>query len=221
MLVMIERFSGQVIPEPHISGRKTIDEKSLIYFITAVLAGCLMGCAPMRSANGLPQHSPALRVFLVRHAERYYDSREDPPLTAEGEERANALAETLRDAGVTAIITSQWIRAKDTAQPLASLLKITPEVVPTVDPPQDYFDATANAVRRHKDGTILIVGHITIPNIIAALGGPQLPTICESVYSDLFLLIPAFGWDGLTRLRYGAAEDIPPRCRNLPESRPD
>mgnify|MGYP003575678616 CR=1 FL=1 len=57
----------------------------------------------------------------MRHAERFNDSREDPPLTAEGKERAKALADTLRDAGVTAIITSQWMRAKDTAQPLADL----------------------------------------------------------------------------------------------------
>jgi phosphohistidine phosphatase SixA len=194
-------------------------KKVSIYFVTAVLAGCLVGCAAMRPADGLPQDSPAQRVFLVRHAERYYDSREDPPLTAEGKERAKALAETLRDAGVTAIITSQWIRAKDTAQPLANLLKITPQVIPTADPPQEYFEATANASRRDKFGTVLIVGHITIPNIIAALGGPQLPTICESVYSDLFLLVPALGWEGLTRLHYGAGEDISPRCRNLPDFR--
>ena len=191
------------------------------FIVTAVLAGCLTGCATMQQANGSPQYSPAQRVFLVRHAERYYDSREDPPLTAEGKERARALAETLRDAGVTAIITSQWIRAKDTAQPLANLLKITPEVVPTADPPQEYFEATANALRRHKNGAVLIVGHITVPNVIAALGGPQLPTICESVYSDLFLHVPSLGWDGLTRLHYGTAEDISPRCRNLPDSRPD
>jgi hypothetical protein len=65
-----------------------------------------------------------------------------------------------------------------------------------------------------RNNTVLVVGHITIPNIIAELGGPQLPTICESVFSDLFLLAPALGWDGLTRLRYGAAENISPGCRN-------
>ena len=89
----------------------------------------------------------------------------------------------------------------------AALLKITPEVISTVDPPHEYFKATANAIRRMRNDTVLVVGHITIPNI-AELGGPQLPTICESVFSDLFLLVPALGWDGLTRLRYGAAENI-------------
>jgi len=189
--------------------------------VTTVVASSLTGCATMQSTNGSSLYNPAQRVFLVRHAERFNDSREDPPLTAEGKERAKALADTLRDAGVTAIITSQWIRAKDTAQPLANLLKITPEVIPTADPPHEYFEATANALRRLKNDTVLIVGHITIPNIITELGGPRLPTICESVFSDLFLLVPVLGWDGLTRLHYGAREDIPQRCRNLPDLRPD
>jgi phosphohistidine phosphatase SixA len=184
-------------------------------FLTTVLAGSLAGCAIMQSTNDSAVDNPARRVFLVRHAERFNDSREDPPLTAEGEQRAKALADTLRDAGVTAIITSQWKRAKDTAQLLADLLKITPEVIPTADPPHEYFQATANAIRRLKDDTVLVVGHITVPNIIAELGGPQLPTICESVFSDLFLLVPALGWDGLTRLRYGAGDEISPRCRNV------
>ncbi len=184
-------------------------------FLTTVLAGSLAGCAIMQSTNDSAVDNPARRVFLVRHAERFNDSREDPPLTAEGKQRAKALADTLRDARVTAIITSQWKRAKDTAQPLADLLKITPEVIPTADPPHEYFQATANAIRQLKDDTVLVVGHITVPNIIAELGGPQLPTICESVFSDLFLVVPALGWDGLTRLRYGAGEDISPRCRNV------
>jgi phosphohistidine phosphatase SixA len=184
-------------------------------FLTTVLAGSLAGCAIMQSTNDSAVDNPARRVFLVRHAERFNDSREDPPLTAEGKQRAKALADTLRDAGVTAIITSQWKRAKDTAQLLADLLKITPEVIPTADPPHEYFQATANAIRRLKEDTVLVVGHITVPNIIAELGGPQLPTICESVFSDLFLLVPALGWDGLTRLRYGAGEEISPRCRNV------
>lgn len=47
------------------------------------------------------------------------------------------------------------------------------------------FPSTANALRRLKDDAVLVVGHITIPNIIAELGGPQLPTICESVFSDV------------------------------------
>ncbi|MGH7829834.1 MAG: hypothetical protein ACREP8_06610, partial [Candidatus Binatia bacterium] len=97
-------------------------------------------------------------------------------------------------------------------------LGITPEVVPLHGKETlRNIEETAAAVRRHKDETVLVVGHITVTGVIAALGGPKLPTICENVFSDLFLFIPARGEDGLVRLRYGAPEDISPRCRNLPE----
>lgn len=131
-------------------------------------------------------------MFRVRHAERFNDLREDPALTvkankSEGLRRYAARCRGYRNLNFTVAT------AKDTAQPLANLLNIAPQVIPTADPPHEYFQATANAVRRLKDETVLVVGHITIPNIIAEFGGPQLPTICEGVFSDLFLLIPALG----------------------------
>ena len=73
--------------------------------------------------------------------------------------------------------------------------------------------AVAAAVRRHKDETVLVVGHITVTGVIAALGGPRLPTICENVFSDLFQFTPAAGDQGLVHLHYGAVEDISPKCR--------
>jgi broad specificity phosphatase PhoE len=179
-----------------------------LFFIN--LIGCATGPQSNRPADG----GSARYVFLVRHAERYFDSEDDPALTPVGIERAQALAATLRDAGVSAIITTQWSRTRDTAKPLATLLKIKPEVVPVHEGEAlRNIAETAAAVRRHKDETVLVVGHITIPGVIAALGGPRLPTICENVFSDLFLFIPVAGEDGLLRLRYGAPEDISPRCK--------
>jgi len=46
-------------------------------------------------------------VFLVRHADRL-DQSEDSPLSQAGEERAQRLASLLKDAGITAIYTSQF-----------------------------------------------------------------------------------------------------------------
>jgi phosphohistidine phosphatase SixA len=172
-----------------------------------------LGCATGRSVGEAESLGSARRVFLVRHTEREWDG-EDPPLTAVGEARAQALAATLRDAGVTAIITTQWRRTRDTAKPLAALLRITPEVVPVHEGKAlENIREVAAAVRRHKDETVLVVGHITVTRVIAALGGPDLPTICENVFSDLFLYTPAAGEDGLVRLRYGAPEDISRICR--------
>lgn len=173
----------------------------------------LAGCASNTQSAGADKLSSARLVFLVRHTEREWEG-EDPPLTREGELRAQALTATLRDAGITAIITTQWQRTRDTAKPLATILRITPEVVPVYEgKAAENSLAVAAAVRRRKDEVVLVVGHITVTGVIAALGGPRLPTICDNVFSDLFVFAAAAGDQRLLHLHYGAVEDIAPHCR--------
>jgi broad specificity phosphatase PhoE len=94
----------------------------------------------------------------------------------------------LRDSGITAIITTQWRRTRDTAAPLAKLLSITPQVVPVYEgKSRENIDQGVDTVRRRKDETVLVVGHITVTGVIAALGGPILPTICENVFRFIFV----------------------------------
>ena len=184
----------------------------LLLWLVSSNLGCAVNSRPSDGATPtLPRY-----VFLVRHAEREWEG-EDPPLVAAGEARAQALAETLRDAGITRIVTTQWRRTRDTAEPLGKLLRITPEVIPVLEgKARENVEEVAWVVRRYKDETVLIVGHITVTGVIAALGGPSLPTICDNVFSDLFLFTPAAGEAGLVHLHYGAAEDISPRCRLVP-----
>lgn len=193
----------------------------MYYFRSKLIWLLALLCAVMNSVgcalNSRPSDGDKLtlprQVFLVRHTEREWEG-EDPPLVTAGEVRAQALAETLRDAGITRIVTTQWRRTRDTAQPLAELLKLTAQVIPVFDgKARENIDEVAAAVRRYKDETVLIVGHITVTGVIAALGGPRLPTICDNVFSDLFSFTPAAGDAGLLHLHYGAAEDISPRCR--------
>jgi phosphohistidine phosphatase SixA len=187
--------------------------KIISLFLFHCVAIGMMGCAARPDAARNEKLASARQVFLVRHTERFNDGA-DPGLTREGEARAQALVAALRDAGITAIITTQWRRTRDTAAPLAAILRITPEVVAIDDKrPLEHFQAVADAVRRHRDENVLVIGHITVTNIIAALGGPRLPTICENVFSDLMVFSPAAGDQGLLHLHYGAAEDISPRCR--------
>ena len=182
-----------------------------LLLLSVVLAS--MGCAVSSRPSEGDKLSLPRQVFLVRHAEREWEG-EDPPLVATGEARAQALAETLRDAGITRVVTTQWRRTRDTAQPLAKLLKLTAQVIPVLEgKARENIEEVAAAVRRYQDDTVLIVGHITVTGVIAALGGPRLPTICDNVFSDLFLFTPAAGDAGLLHLHYGAAEDISPRCR--------
>jgi len=67
----------------------------------------------------------------------------------------------------------------------------------------------ARVVReRHAGETVLVVGHSnSVPAIIAALGGPKLPELCDAEYSRLFVLvIDGSGPARLTRASYGAPD---------------
>jgi broad specificity phosphatase PhoE len=141
-------------------------------------------------ARGQTQPSdPATVVLLVRHAERAAQPEDDPPLTEGGRRRAEALAGIVKDARPAAIMTTQLRRTVETAQPAAAATGVTPELVPvSAAARQQNVTDVAAAVRRHPGKTVLVVGHSnTVSLIISALGGPNLPAICEPVYDKLFV----------------------------------
>jgi phosphohistidine phosphatase SixA len=171
---------------------------------------------PANRADQLPV------LVLVRHADKSAQPADDPPLTAAGAKRAQDLAAALRNAGVTAIITTQLRRTRETAQPLATVLGLSPEVIrvgeralvsnPAADtrlPPEvaearaEYIKVLDPAVRR-LSGVVRVVGHDwSVPGLIASLGGPKLPNICPSVYDNFFVLTSDRGKAHLIQGRYG------------------
>lgn len=150
-------------------------------------------------------------VYLVRHGEKSTAVANDPnpALTPAGRARAEALAAKLANAGVTHIISTQWTRTRETAQPLASRLGLTTEIVATTV--SGFADSTAAAVLRHHGKTILVVGHSnTIASVIAALGGPRLPDLCDSEHSNLFVMrITKSPGPSVVREHYGATDPAP------------
>ncbi|HEU4565790.1 MAG TPA: histidine phosphatase family protein [Gemmatimonadaceae bacterium] len=177
--------------------------------------------AALAAALSIGAAVPALRaqastvVLLVRHAEKAAPSG-DPVLSAAGETRARALAAALADARVDAVITTQLRRTALTAAPLAEERRLVPIVVPVGRDTEAHARAVAAAVRARPAGeAVLVVGHSnTVPAIIAALGGPRLPEMCDTEYSTLFtLVLPPAGQPRLIRASYGAADaPAPEEC---------
>jgi phosphohistidine phosphatase SixA len=181
----------------------------------AIVTGCATG---QQSASMPPAGPDVTTVYLVRHAEKstMAPTDPDPAITNAGKRRAEALATRLGASGITAIIVTQFKRTQETAQPLASMTGIVPEIVPagTVGD----ADSAAAAVLRHRGGKIVVIGHTnTLPRIIAALGGPRLPNICDAEYSNLFLMyIPAAGSVELTRQHFGGRDPTPDQaCQEM------
>jgi broad specificity phosphatase PhoE len=164
------------------------------------------------AAAPLVAQRPPTTVILVRHAEKAATPTDDPPLTEVGEARARALMAIARDAGVTAIITTQFTRTRETARPAAESLHITPEVA-RVGGSQHVQDV-ARMILAHAGGVVLVVGHSnTIPAIVAALGAPQPPPICDSEYDGLYVVtVPASGAARVIRARYGIPSPVDAGC---------
>jgi broad specificity phosphatase PhoE len=146
-------------------------------------------------------------VILVRHAERATEPRADPLLTAEGSQRALDLAAALSNAGVNAIITTHLQRTQLTAKPLGDAIGQAPIVVRAGG--AGHPDSVAAAVMRRPAGeVVLVVGHSnTVPAIIAALGGPKMPDLCDGQYSNLYILhLQAGSAPRLIKAKYGAPD---------------
>ncbi len=158
--------------------------------------------------RGAAQSKPTL-VILVRHAEKAAMPAADPPLTDAGVTRANALAAALANANVQAIITTELVRTRETARPYAEAHGLVPEIVHS-GPREAHAKAVAKAVLAHAGQVVLVVGHSdTISAIIAALGGPELPEICSTQYSNFFTLYLDGKSARLVRSSYGAPSPDP------------
>jgi broad specificity phosphatase PhoE len=151
----------------------------------------------------------ATTVILVRHAEKSSPTG-DADLTPAGVQRARDLATTLADVRLSAVVTSQYQRTRLTGEPVARAASLPVTVVPA------GRDHTASATQvvsvldaLPAGSTALVVGHSnTLSSIIAALGGPTIPDLCDGEHSTLFILErPGEGKPvSLVRARYGAAE---------------
>lgn len=149
------------------------------------------------AAVSLPQNEfKVTTVYLVRHAEKADAPAADPPLLEAGTKRAEELARTLSKAGIKTIYTSQFLRTKQTAEPLAKQLGIASTIIPVKmsatnrrELSSEYLAEVVERATSSPGGNVLIVGHSnTVPEIIKALGGDTVPTIDETVFDELFVV---------------------------------
>ncbi len=160
------------------------------------------------SVPGTAADSGATVVLVMRHAERADGGGADPGLSEAGAERARALASAASRSGVGVILTTQYVRTRETAAPLAAETG-----APVVGRPVTAANAASYAAdlareirTAHAGRTVAVVGHSnTVPAIVAALAGGPAPTLGEGDYGDLFVVIlpPAGGEARVLRTRVG------------------
>ena len=157
----------------------SLSRRSLFGFVAALMI--LTAC----SAHPAPEHT----IYLVRHAEKQA-----------GAERAALLAETLRDAGIVRIYSTDYARTRETAAPLAKAVS----AAVTLYNPSD-LSAFASQLK-NESGIVLVVGHSnTTPALVESLGGDPGPEINEAAEYDRLYVVSIRGDQVETELRrYGA-----------------
>lgn len=163
------------------------------------------------AAPGIVAQEAPVVLYLVRHAEKVDDSR-DPELSPAGGVRALELARVLRDARISRVWSTDFLRTRHTAEPAASAAGLKVELYDPRDP-VGFADQL-----RHLPGIHLVVGHSnTTPALVTALGGEAGPPIPDSEYDRLYLLVYQDGQVTTAQLRYGAPSgDIGPGMRERP-----
>src|SRR5437899_4827451 len=147
---------------------------------------------------------PVTTVILIRHAEKIIDpNNNDVDLSPAGQARAQEIARMFGDAGVNAIYATQYKRTQQTVKPLADKIGVPVTVMNS----KSTGDLLAQIRAQHSGQTIFIAGHNnTVPEIIAALGGPQYPIIPESEHDNLFIVtVYRTGKAKVVKMKYGSA----------------
>jgi broad specificity phosphatase PhoE len=145
-------------------------------------------------------------IYLVRHAEKITSDPKDsnPSLTENGNKRAIALAERLKQKPLNTIYSTNYKRTRSTAIPTAENQK---KKINLYDA-KNLKLAAAIILKENKGKQALVVGHSnTILETIEALGGQRpIPTIEDQEYDYLFLVtISTRGKIKVKVMHYGQA----------------
>ena len=174
--------------------------RSSIYFLALGFVSLSRAALP----DAVDATSQPVILFVVRHAEKSAPNG-DLPLGAAGRARADALVSMLGQAGVSHVYSTEMIRSRETAGPLAQKLGLTPKVIPVAQ-----TDALVADLKTLPPGSVaLVVNHSgTIPTLLEKLGAEKPAAIVEEQYDRLFVVTRST--EGGTRsveLRYGSPSE--------------
>jgi broad specificity phosphatase PhoE len=157
------------------------------------------------SATSAYAQTQPVTVILARHGEKMAQPADNPPLSAEGQIRAEDLLKAVRDAGITAIYSTPYLRTTNTAKVVADALKLSVTETPIAGRNVAAYGDSVAARAKRDGGVILVVGHSnTMGAVIKSLGGPDIGEIADPEYDNLFVMTVQDGKPArLVRAKYG------------------
>ena len=173
-------------------------KKISLHAISLFMAVFMWGCISASDESGTGTKGDPLVVFLVRHAEKI-DHSKDADLSKAGYLRSEELARVLSDAEIQRVHSSDFIRTRETAKPVAEKYGLELELY---DPRDPYFLADR---LKELGGRHLVVGHSnSTPALVEILGGdPGSPIEEMYEYDRLYILTISEDEVQTVLLRYG------------------
>ena len=140
------------------------------------------------SVNDLITHTDqeTFTIYLIRHSEKdlFSENQSDPPLTKCGIKRTDYLRSFFEDIDIESVYSTNYIRTKNTATPIASLKKTRIQYYKS-----DYPKAFSEILLDSKQNS-LVVGHSnTIPILAGLLSGKDLDPIDEKTYNSIYKIV--------------------------------
>ena len=148
-----------------------------IGFVLFILAG----------GNVSAQHRN-LTIILLRHAEKDVSPNADkanPELSADGKLRAQKLVKIIKKYKPDAIYSSDFIRTRTTAEPLAAKRKLTVQIYN-----HKNLKELADLIMSGKIKRIVVIGHnTTTPALVNMLiGQEKYKALAESEYDKIWII---------------------------------
>lgn len=126
--------------------------------------------------------SLAATFYLIRHAEKQLG--DNPPLTQQGEQRAQRIAGMLATADIDLIYSTNYHRTQATAQPLADSKHLP---VVTYDA-GDLENFAAQLLKENRNA--VIIGHSnTTPQLVRLLSAHPVPDMDEQTYHLIYQVV--------------------------------
>ena len=125
-------------------------------------------------------------IYLIRHSEKdlVSENPSDPPLTKCGIKRTDYLRSFFEDIDIESVYSTNYIRTKNTAMPIASLKKTRIQYYES-----DYPKVFSEFLLDLKQNS-LVVGHSnTIPILAGLFSGEDVDPIDEKTYNRIYKIV--------------------------------
>jgi broad specificity phosphatase PhoE len=142
-------------------------------FTLLIVSFLLLACSPKQEPK---------TVYIVRHAEKILEG-DDPGLSVAGTARSKKLGQILEQKEIQHIFSTNTIRTKTTARPLANAIGLTIEIYDA----KNHDDLVREL--RERTGNILVVGHSNTVNHLANYfvdSGEKYPELQDIEYDFIF-----------------------------------